>query len=368
MRMILAFLFFGAAFAAPQGYNYQLNINPAANNDYNLEPLKSLEQFAQQQLQQQQQQQQQLLQTQTVAIVNEAPQQVGLTQVPNAINYQVLEQPLPQQTELDTVLTNQGYETSIPAAVPQLQVQELPSALQYKPTEAQVAQPSPQVIIIPKVQNKPHAPVSVPAPIPAPVPTLVSAPAPALPRPSHTYQQQPQQQGVQYNKEFFYLSAPQEDFDDTQNFDRQFEQFKKNLRVIFIKAPEQNGITKAALQLAQQSVDAQTVIYVLTKKHDANDLANKLQQIRTGAQNKPEVVFVKYRTPEEAAHAQRTIQAQYEHLDGPNHFNYEAPSASVLPFTGSTDVDPRKNKSTQTKAEEVSATSNTQYLPPNKTK
>lgn len=151
-----------------------------------------------------------------------------------------------------------------------------------------------------------------------------------------TYQKPKTENKVSFQKEFFYLSAPPEEYEPPKDLDKQLANLKKNLKVVFIKAPENNGLENAALQLAQQSANAQTAIYVLTKQHNAADLAEKLQSIKSAAPQQPEVAFIKYRTQEEAEHAQRVIQAQYEALDGPNHIN--RPDTGVTHnFVGSTD-------------------------------
>jgi len=90
----------------------------------------------------------------------------------------------------------------------------------------------------------------------------------------------------------------------------------KGLRVVFIKGPENKGLEDAALALAKQAAQQETAIYVLNKQADIGDLAQKLNAIKSNSNNKPEVHFVKYRTPEDAANAQRAIQGQYDQLGG----------------------------------------------------
>uniref|UniRef100_A0A1I8PL51 DUF243 domain-containing protein n=1 Tax=Stomoxys calcitrans TaxID=35570 RepID=A0A1I8PL51_STOCA len=145
---------------------------------------------------------------------------------------------------------------------------------------------------------------------------------------------------VTFQKEFYYLSAPQDDYETPSGLDQQLATIKKNLRIVFIRAPESNGLENAALQLAKQAAQQQTAIYVLTKQHDASELAQKLNSVHTTPQQ-PEVAFIKYRTPAEAEHAQRVIQAQYEALEGVNHIN--RPDVGVSHnFVGSTaGLDPR---------------------------
>ncbi|XP_023164673.2 spidroin-1 [Drosophila hydei] len=118
------------------------------------------------------------------------------------------------------------------------------------------------------------------------------------------------------NKEFFTFSANEDDFDEPQALEKVSNTLNRGLRVVFIKGPENRGLENAALALAKQAAEQETAIYVLNKQADIGDLANKLNAIRSNTNNKPEVHFVKYRTPEDAANAQRAIQSQYDSLGG----------------------------------------------------
>ncbi|XP_034486028.1 uncharacterized PPE family protein PPE10 [Drosophila innubila] len=133
------------------------------------------------------------------------------------------------------------------------------------------------------------------------------------------------------NKEFFTFSANEEDFDEPQALERVSSSVNKGLRVVFIKGPENRGLENAALALAKQAAEQQTAIYVLNKQADIGDLANKLNAIRSNSNNKPEVHFVKYRTPEDAANAQRAIQSQYDSLGGSSQ-NHNGGVANALNF------------------------------------
>jgi hypothetical protein len=122
----------------------------------------------------------------------------------------------------------------------------------------------------------------------------------------------------EFNKEFFTYTAPEADFDDGKSLGELANSLKRNLKVVFIKGPENTGLENAALNLAKSAIDSRTAIYVLNKQTDLSDLANKLQNLNKNSNQKPDVHFVKYRTPEDAAHAQRTIQQEYERLGGPS--------------------------------------------------
>ncbi|KAH8359317.1 hypothetical protein KR093_005736, partial [Drosophila rubida] len=150
-------------------------------------------------------------------------------------------------------------------------------------------------------------------------------------------QQQQQQQQEQlisdeFNKEFFTYSAPEEEFADREATQNIAQMLKRNLRVLFIKSPEHQGLTNAALQLAKQSSEQRTAIYVLTKQADVGELAQRLQNENQSQTHKPEVHFVKYRTPEDAVRAQQLIQQQFDALGGSSRSSDEG-VAPVLDFS-----------------------------------
>ncbi|XP_013099477.2 transcription factor Maf-like [Stomoxys calcitrans] len=121
---------------------------------------------------------------------------------------------------------------------------------------------------------------------------------------------------AEFEKEFITFSADESEFADPNAAEKAASSVKQGLRVVFIKGPENKGLEDAALALAKQAANQETAIYVLNKQTDIGDLANKLNAINSASSNKPEVHFVKYRTPEDAVNAQRTIQGQYESLGG----------------------------------------------------
>ncbi|XP_034488383.1 uncharacterized protein LOC117792373 [Drosophila innubila] len=121
---------------------------------------------------------------------------------------------------------------------------------------------------------------------------------------------------AELTKEFFTYTADESDFQAPANAEQLSNNLRKGLRVVFIKSPEYNGVENAALALAKQASQQETAIYVLNKQADINDLANKLNTIKNNNNKKPEVHFVKYRTPEDAVNAQNAIQGQYDQLGG----------------------------------------------------
>uniref|UniRef100_A0A0K8VX41 DUF243 domain-containing protein n=1 Tax=Bactrocera latifrons TaxID=174628 RepID=A0A0K8VX41_BACLA len=137
---------------------------------------------------------------------------------------------------------------------------------------------------------------------------------------------------AEYEKEFFTYTADEKEFSEPADNGQVIESLKKNLRVIFIKGPEGNGLEKAAVSLAKHAGEEKTAIYVLQKQADLGDLANKLQVENDVQRHKPEVHFVKYRTPEDAANAQRAIQQQYDQLGGKSQ-SHDGGAAPVHDFS-----------------------------------
>ncbi|XP_030371561.1 uncharacterized protein LOC115621875 [Scaptodrosophila lebanonensis] len=151
---------------------------------------------------------------------------------------------------------------------------------------------------------------------------------------------------TEFNKEFFTYSAPEADFEDTKSVGDLAASLKKNLRVVFIRSPENKGLENAALALAKQASEQQTAIYVLTKQGDLSSLANKLQNLNHVSASKPEVHFVKYRTPQDAINAQRTIQQEYDRLGGSSQ-SHNGGIAPVLDFTSKQVQQPRQQQQHQ---------------------
>ncbi|KAM7361438.1 uncharacterized protein ACRADG_011929 [Cochliomyia hominivorax] len=177
----------------------------------------------------------------------------------------------------------------------------------------------------------------------------------------------------EYNKAFYTYSAPEQEFDDL-NVDEHINNvLKKNLRVIFIKGPENTALENAALQLAKGAADDRTAIYVLSKQSDIGALANQLQQLKVNNAVKPEVHFVKYRTQADAENAQRTIQAQYDSLPGAS--SSDGPSAAPVLDFASKSVSPSAINNAVTNSPAPAPTtapartfipSRNAYLPPSK--
>ncbi|XP_023166576.1 uncharacterized protein LOC111596537 [Drosophila hydei] len=133
----------------------------------------------------------------------------------------------------------------------------------------------------------------------------------------------------------FYLHTAPEDHDEQQivryvNVGKP----RKNYRVVFINAPT-STTSKAKIIANVAPVEDKTAIYVLSKKSNALDVSAEVVTQRP-VNNKPEVYFIKYKTPAEAAHAQRTIQSNYDTLGGSSSFSDEGivPTSSVINALG----------------------------------
>lgn len=132
-------------------------------------------------------------------------------------------------------------------------------------------------------------------------------------------------------KSFFIHSAPEETEEEIQQEMAQIEQQQRNhYNVLFIKAPSQTTRT-TALNYVKNLNQEKTVVYVLSKKHTAAEIQQAVNEVPS-QKAKPEVFFIKYKTPEEALHAQKEIQAQYDTLGGTSTISNEgyAPITSVI--------------------------------------
>lgn len=131
----------------------------------------------------------------------------------------------------------------------------------------------------------------------------------------------------------FYSISPAEDPEDLEPRTKHLVigQPRRNYRVIFIRAPTGNSEhVKYTAELAPQ--EERTVIYVLTRKQQELEAADIMApQQKSQVEQKPDVFFIKYKTNDEAAAAQREIQTQYDQLGGNTEIAapYVAPIKSV---------------------------------------
>ncbi|XP_073828550.1 uncharacterized protein [Musca autumnalis] len=164
-------------------------------------------------------------------------------------------------------------------------------------------------------------------------------------------------------KQFYLVSAPEDNEGQTKQKHLVLGRPQKTYRVVFIKAPaSDNANVKYSAEYAPQ--EEKTVIYVLSKKESELNAGDIATPAPTEA-SKPEVFFIKYKTPEEAEAAQREIQNEYDKLGGTNEFSDEgvAPITSVVgALDGLTPDGAYKYQPIAPSASEKSAISD--YLPP----
>lgn len=213
------------------------------------------------------------------------------------------------------------------------------------------------------------APLSQPLPVaqhgeaelslPIEPPVIAGAPLPSSLAP------QPAPLIEEFQKEFYSYAAPEEQFDEAINNQQIADSLKKSLRIVFIRTPENRGFEQAALQLAKQSAQQETAIYVLSKQADVTNLAKQLNALKSTSSNKPEVHFVKYRTPQDAANAQLAIQNQYNQLPGASRISNEG-SAPVLNFASQSaaPLAPATVSAPSLASSTVQSGSGQDYLPP----
>uniref|UniRef100_A0A1I8P8V0 DUF243 domain-containing protein n=1 Tax=Stomoxys calcitrans TaxID=35570 RepID=A0A1I8P8V0_STOCA len=165
---------------------------------------------------------------------------------------------------------------------------------------------------------------------------------------------------AEFEKEFFTYTADENEFGDNDAAQQAANSLRQGIRVVFIRGPENRGLENAALALAKQAGEQKTAIYVLNKQADIGDLANKLNSINHSSNNKPEVHFVKYRTAEDAANAQRAIQGQYDGLGG----NARSINGGVAPVLNFASQGPRAPSSSNFGSAGGIAGPSSSYIPP----
>uniref|UniRef100_A0A1I8MTS3 DUF243 domain-containing protein n=1 Tax=Musca domestica TaxID=7370 RepID=A0A1I8MTS3_MUSDO len=126
-------------------------------------------------------------------------------------------------------------------------------------------------------------------------------------------------------KRFFIHSAAEEEGVDVQHHDVAVGTPRKNYNVVFVKAPAEKQ-QKIKVRVTPAVNEEKTAVYVLSKKADAPIVETFVQETATTT-SKPEVAFIKYRTNEEAEHAQHHIQAEYDRLGGTTSVSDEGVSA-----------------------------------------
>ncbi|XP_011181903.2 double-stranded RNA-binding protein Staufen homolog [Zeugodacus cucurbitae] len=176
---------------------------------------------------------------------------------------------------------------------------------------------------------------------------------------THFIQQQSQRVEPEtvISKRFYLHAAPEDDDEEVKQHHVTVGKPRKNYNVVFIKSSDKST-PKTSLKITPAVNEEKTVIYVLNKKQDAADIDTQVYEpVTTTA--KPEVYFIKYKTAEEAAHAQQTIQAQYDALGGSTQVTNEgvAPVSSVI---GSLDAAKQAEAEAAAAAEAVQSAPNIQ--------
>ncbi|XP_075144677.1 tweedleW [Haematobia irritans] len=224
--------------------------------------------------------------------------------------------------------------------------------------------PQTQRYIVPQQQQQ--QPIIMRFPMPADFPTNFNyQPAVTTGRTGRRFR--PRQRIVKkpiVTKNFFIHSAPEEtQAEIDEELSQLQQQPRKHYNVLFVKTPSQTN-KAAALNLAKALKEEKTVVYVLAKKTSAADLQDAIQEAPQHI-NKPEVFFIKYRTPEEAANAQHQIQSQYDSLGGSTTITDEgvAPSTSVIGSLDASDEDEEEEQQQQQQLAKQEQQSG-DYLPP----
>ncbi|XP_075158992.1 uncharacterized protein LOC142232156 [Haematobia irritans] len=139
-----------------------------------------------------------------------------------------------------------------------------------------------------------------------------------------------QQQQPLISKRFFIHSAPEEDEVEVQHRDILIGTPRKNFNIVFVKSPAAKQ-QKTKVRVIPAINEDKTVIYVLAKKNDEAQIEAHVEEPATTTA-KPEVFFIKYKTNEEAEHAQYKIQSEYDRLGGSTIISNEgiAPISSVI--------------------------------------
>lgn len=110
-------------------------------------------------------------------------------------------------------------------------------------------------------------------------------------------------------KQFYVVSPPDDEDSQPKHKHLVLGKPQRTYRVIFVKAPaSDNAKVKYSAEYAPQ--EEKTVIYVLSKKDNELDASDIATPPPTQA-SKPEVFFIKYKTPEEAEAAQSEIQSKF---------------------------------------------------------
>ncbi|KAL9900402.1 tweedleV [Glossina fuscipes fuscipes] len=121
-----------------------------------------------------------------------------------------------------------------------------------------------------------------------------------------------QQPSTVITKQFFVHAAPEDADEGYQEKHVTLGPARKHYNIVFIKSPSVSN-RKTALKISPASHEEKTIIYVLNKKAEAAEIHAEILEKPTTT-TKPQVVFIKYKTDEEAANAQEYIKTKFEAL------------------------------------------------------
>lgn len=188
---------------------------------------------------------------------------------------------------------------------------------------------------------------------------------------NHQYLQQ-QQPSTVITKQFFIHAAPEDVDEEYQEKHIRLGPAKKHYNIVFIKSPSISN-RKTAVKISPAAHEEKTIIYVLNKKAEAAEIrAEILEQPTTTT--KPQVVFIKYKTNEEAANAQEYITTKFEALGDSKGQVSDEGTAPIVSIVGSLDRSSQHNSNgiggTSTAGVDHAISSNShgsvrnEYLPP----
>lgn len=109
-----------------------------------------------------------------------------------------------------------------------------------------------------------------------------------------------------------YIHKPPADFEESDPLPTGIVNKNKHYNILFIKAPTLSQRSQISQQLHQTESDEKTIVYVLVKKPDEENIQAKLAQ-SDAQNNKPEVYFIKYKAEKEKSDNSPLEQRSYEH-------------------------------------------------------
>ncbi|XP_066159343.1 uncharacterized protein [Euwallacea fornicatus] len=120
-------------------------------------------------------------------------------------------------------------------------------------------------------------------------------------------------QEPEVTKQLYFFAAPEDDEEEQEieaKIDLPRSAEKKAYKIIFIKAPTHRSKTTITVPVAPP-LEQKTLVYVLVKKPEIHPTLRFQQSASSTEAPKPEVFFIKYKTPQEAEAAVAEIQSKY---------------------------------------------------------